>query len=77
MQHSVLMAAFAAALTALSLPVSATETAADREREQADKPLRIESPPPVVEAPTPGESLQAARKPDETPFSKIKILPSF
>jgi len=32
---------------------------------------------PAAETNVTGDNLQTARKPDETPFSEIKILPSF
>ena len=77
MKHPVLTVALAAALVMLSSSVSATETVADRERNTAETPLRSEPPAPPVDARATNDNLQAARKPDETPFSEIKILPSF
>jgi len=77
MKRPVLTVALAAALVMLSASVSATETVADRERNTAEAPPRSESPAPPTDARTANDNLQTARKPDETPFSEIKILPSF
>ncbi len=77
MKHPVLMAALAAALAVFSVSVLAAETIADRERDTAEASQRSDAPMPTAAAPTTGDNLQTARKPDETPFSEIKILPSF
>ncbi len=77
MKRPVPAVALAAALVMFSASVSAMETVADRERNTAEAPPRSESPAPPTDARTINDNLQTARKPDETPFSEIKILPSF
>jgi len=77
MKHPVLTVAVVAALVILSASVSATETVADRERNTTEAPQRSESPAPPTDARAANDNLQTARKPDETPFNEIKILPSF
>ena len=77
MKRPVLTVALAAALVIFSASVSATETVADRERNITEAPQRSESPAPPTDARTANDNLQTARKPDETPFNEIKILPSF
>lgn len=77
MKHPVLTVALAAALAMFSVSVSAAETAADRERNITETPQRSESSAPPTDMRTADDNLQTARKPDETPFNEIKILPSF
>ena len=77
MKHPILTAALTAVLVMFSVSVSAAETAADRERNITEAPQRSESPTPPTDMRTTDDNLQTARKPDETPFSEIKILPSF
>ena len=77
MKHPVLTVALVAALAILSASVSATETVTDRERNITEAPQRSEAPAPPTDARTTDDNLQTARKPDEAPFSEIKILPSF
>ena len=77
MKHPVLTVALAAALVMFSASVLATETVADRERNTTEAPQRSESPAPPTDTRTANDNLQTARKPDEAPFSEIKILPSF
>ena len=77
MKRPILTAALAAVLAVFSSSVSATETAADRERNITETPQQSEPSAPPTDVRTANDNLQTARKPDETPFSEIKILPSF
>ena len=77
MKRPILTAALTAVLVMFSASVSATETAADRERNITETPQQSEPSAPPTDARTANDNLQTARKPDETPFSEIKILPSF
>ncbi|MBI3575088.1 MAG: hypothetical protein HY083_05490 [Gammaproteobacteria bacterium] len=77
MKRPILTAALVAALVVFSASVPATETIADRERNTTETPRRSESPAPPTDARAADDNLQTARKPDEAPFSEIKILPSF
>ena len=77
MRRPILTAASTAVLMMFSVSVSAAETAADRERNIPETPQRPELPAPPTDARTANDPLQTARKPDEAPFSEIKILPSF
>lgn len=77
MKRPILTAALTVVLVVFSVSVSATETAADREHNITETPQRSELPAPPTDVHTTDDPLQTARKPDETPFSEIKILPSF
>ncbi len=74
-------ALFATALL-VAFPIAGSlasdEVAPERIREKtANVPLTDADATPTGNAPVTGDALQTARKPDESPFRDIKILPSF
>jgi hypothetical protein len=77
MKHHIRWAALAAAAAVLSPIASAAETVADRGRDITEAQKPAEASTAAAQTPVAADNLQAARKPDETPFSDIKILPSF
>lgn len=77
MKRPILTAALTAVLVIFSVSVSVAETAADRERSIPETPQQSELPVLPTDARATDDPLQTARKPDETPFNEIKILPSF
>ena len=77
MKRPILTATLTAVLVIFSVSVSVAETTVDRERNIPEAPQRSELPAPPTDARATDDPLQTARKPDETPFSEIKILPSF
>ncbi|HLD14424.1 MAG TPA: hypothetical protein VJB18_06890 [Burkholderiales bacterium] len=76
-KRPILTAVLTAVLMIFSVSVSAAETAADRERNIPESPQRSELSVLPTDVRATDDPLQTARKPDETPFSEIKILPSF
>jgi hypothetical protein len=66
----------------VAFPAVASFAADDTSSERAQEKTTV-APSPEAEAPAAGDTraaadnLQTARKPDESPFSEIKILPSF
>lgn len=77
MKRPILTAVSAAVLVIFSASVPATETATEGGRRAVESPQPPETSTPPINARTTDDPLQTARKPDETPFSEIKILPSF
>lgn len=77
MKRPILTAALTAVLVMFSVSVSATETTAEGGRNAIESPQPPEASTPPIDARTVDDPLQTARKPDEAPFSEIKILPSF
>ena len=77
MKYHILRAALAAAAAVFSPIASAAETVVDRGRDLTEVQKPAEASTPAAETPVAADNLQAARKPDETPFGDIKILPSF
>lgn len=77
MKRPIPMAAVTAAWVVFSPLAAAAESAADRGRDTTETQKPADVATPVAETRATADNLQAARKPDETPFSDIKILPSF
>lgn len=55
----------------------AADDAASRRPQDGAAPTATVGAPAPTETPVATDNLQAARKPEESPFSEVKILPSF
>ena len=77
MKRPVPMAAVTAVWVVFSPLASSAESAADRGRDTTETQKPADVSTLAAETRVTADNLQTARKPDETPFSDIKILPSF
>lgn len=75
--RTLLITACFAALALVTARASANDNVADRAVETDSIVVRADAPATQVEPRASNDNLQTARRPDEFPFSEIKILPSF